>query len=248
MMALLSQAVSAGLNLQTHTPVTSISRSTSSTGKWTVTTSRGTATANKVIFANNGYVAGLLPEYTKKIVPSRGICCRIVTPPGSKAPTLKYSYGLRFPNGSGDYLHQRPDGSIIVGGGRSHFFKDHSNWYNVVDDSELIAPAAHAFDTYMQDHFIGWEDSGAKVDQIWTGIMGYNADSRPSIGEVPGREGCYIAAGFEGHGMPLIYLTMKGIAEMVVDGKKYEEVRLPRIFKTTKERLESDIDNLIAKK
>lgn len=97
----------------------------------------------------------------------------------------------------------------MVGGGRSHFFEGKENWYNNVDDSSLIAPAAHYFDNYMQEHFVGWENSGAKVDQIWTGIMGYNSDGLPSVGEVPGREGCFIAAGFEGKDPFLLHILLR---------------------------------------
>jgi glycine/D-amino acid oxidase-like deaminating enzyme len=95
----------------------------------------------------------------------------------------------------------------------------------------------------MQKNFIGWEDSGATVDRVWTGIMGYNSDSLPSIGEVPGREGCFIAAGFEGHGMPVIFLTTKGVAKMVAEGVKYEDAEIPVIYKTTRERLDSNRDD-----
>jgi len=98
----------------------------------------------------------------------------------------------------------------------------------------------------MQEHFIGWEDSGAKVEQIWTGIMGYNADGLPSVGEVPGREGCFVAAGFEGHGMPVIWLTMKGVVGML-GGEAFEETDVPGMFKTTRERLESERDDLRGK-
>ncbi len=249
MLHLLKLAVSSGLNLQTHTPVTSVSPSTSSRLKWIAATTRGEITASKVIFATNGYTAGLLPEYTGKIVPSKGICCQIVVPEGKPYPVMKTtSYVLRLPNGSGDYMIQRPDGSIIVGGARGDFFSDPTTWYNNVDDSTLIEPAKKSFDTYMQDHFVGWENSGAYVKHIWTGIMGYNSDTFPSIGAVPGKEGCFIAAGFEGHGMPVIYLAMKGIAEMVSEGKCFEEVGIPRLYKATKERLESDVDLLDPRK
>jgi glycine/D-amino acid oxidase-like deaminating enzyme len=248
MLHLLQRAVSNGLNLQTNTPVTSISPSASGLGRWTATTSRGPITATKVIFATNAYTVGLLPEYATKIVPSKGICCRIVTPPSSTHPTLRNTYVLRLPNGGFDYLVPRKDGSLIVGGARTTFFKDHANWYNTTDDSTLISSAASYFDNYMQTHFHGWEDSGARVDQIWTGIMAYTSDELPSVGEIPGREGCFIAAGFEGHGMPVIWLVMKGIAEMVAMGRRFEEVKIPRVYKTTRERLESEIDLLAPKK
>jgi len=240
---LLARAVSSGLNLQTHTPILSISPSSSSEN-WTASTPRGLITSSRVIIATNGYTAGLLPEYTSKIVPSKGICCRIVLSPTPTHPNLTHTYCIRLPDGGFDYLIPRHDGSIIVGGARSTFFKEHENWYNTTDDSTLIKPAEKYFDNYMQRNFLVWEESGARVDQIWTGIMGYTSDSLPSIGEVPGRDGCFIAAGFVGHGMPVIWLTMKGIAEMVKEGKSFEEVRIPRIYKTTKERLESDLDLL----
>jgi glycine/D-amino acid oxidase-like deaminating enzyme len=96
----------------------------------------------------------------------------------------------------------------------------------------------------MQRNFVGWEDSGAAVDQIWTGIMGYNSDSLPSVGEIPGRKGCFIAAGFEGHGMPVIYLTTKGVAKMVREGARYEDSGLPSMYRTTMERLRSERNDL----
>lgn len=242
MLGLLQKAVSKGLNLQTNTPVTLVSPAPSDFGFWTATTLRGSVSAKKVIFATNGYTATLLPEYQGKIVPCRGICSRITCPPESRPHQLDKTYCLRLKNGSHDYLIPRADGSIVVGGARSTFFDNFDNWYNTVDDSSLIIPATNYFNTYMQDNFVGWENSGATVEQIWTGIMGYNSDSLPSVGEVPGREGCFIAAGFEGHGMPLIWLTMQGIVGMV-GGKRYEEVRLPSMFKTTRARLESIKDD-----
>jgi len=107
----------------------------------------------------------------------------------------------------------------VVGGARSHFFERKESWYNNVDDASLIIPATNYFDNYMQEHFVGWEESGARVERIWTGIMGYNEDGLPSVGGVPGREGCFVAAGFEGEhwfhffwrgNLPLDYLTTAG--------------------------------------
>ncbi|RDL32065.1 FAD dependent oxidoreductase [Venustampulla echinocandica] len=236
MMALLSRSVAHGLNLQTHTPVTGISRSSS--GTWTAITPRGSITARQVIIATNGYVSARLPEYSGKIVPCRGICSRIVVPPFTQHPHIDKTYGLRFPGGSHDYLIPRSDGSLIVSGARSKFITDQSTWYNVVDDSSLIESASNYFDNYMQDHFLGWEENGAYVERIWTGIMGFNDDKIPSVGEVPGREGCFIAAGFEGHGMPVIWLVMRGVVSLL-NGKRFEDVGIPRIYKTTKERLDS---------
>ncbi|KKA22961.1 hypothetical protein T310_3012 [Rasamsonia emersonii CBS 393.64] len=153
---------------------------------------------------------------------------------------LPYSYviGIQQQHG-GSYLISRPDGSIIVGGAHHTYKDDRKQWHNTVDDSTLIEPTKHYYDDYMQRTFKDWEDSGAYVKEIWTGIMGYSYDSAPHVGEIPSRPGQYICEGFNGHGMPVIYLSAKGLAQMIREGKKFEEVYLPRLFKTTPERLEA---------
>ena len=72
--------------------------------------------------------------------------------------------------------------------------------------------------------------------------MGYSYDSNPHVGEVPEKPGQYICAGFNGHGMPVIFLAAKGLAEMMQTGADFEQVNLPRIFKTTAERLQAARD------
>lgn len=68
--------------------------------------------------------------------------------------------------------------------------------------------------------------------------MGYAFDSSPHVGEVPDEPGKYISAGYDGHGMPVIFLATKGLADMISNGRSFEETGLPRVFKTTTERLE----------
>lgn len=168
---LLKIAVSRGVNLQTHTPVSEVSATPDpSTGRWTVVTqSRGSIRAKKVVYATNAYTAALAPQYAGKIVPVRGICSRIITPKDKPAPHLPNTYSLRWSAALYDYLIPRPDGSIIAGGARRDYLSDPKNWYNNVDDSQLIDFAKHYFDGYMQRRFRGWEDSGAYTDRVWTG-------------------------------------------------------------------------------
>lgn len=68
--------------------------------------------------------------------------------------------------------------------------------------------------------------------------MGYSYDSNPHVGEIPKKPGQYICAGFNGHGMPVIFLAAKGLVEMIQTGKRFEQVNLPRIFKSTEKRLQ----------
>lgn len=261
-MQLLRRAIAAGANLQTHTPVVSVSESAGDDGRWTVTTSRGPIRATWVIFASNAYTSAIAPEYKDRIVPVRGTCSHIVTPNPPASP-LRSSYSLRSKSWDYDYLIPRPDGSIVVGGGKSTYLHDLSRWYDNTDDSRLIDLAAGCFDDYMQRHYHGWEHTGAHVDQSWTGstyispivdgsvlscvsVMGYTADTLPHVGHVPEKRGQLVIAGFNGHGMPQIFLCAKGIAQMIVDGARYEDTGLPRLMQTSAERLQRKMDVKLA--
>jgi glycine/D-amino acid oxidase-like deaminating enzyme len=67
-------------------------------------------------------------------------------------------------------------------------------------------------------------------------VTGNTVDSLPHCGKVPGKDNHYILAGFNGAGMPHIFLTAKGIAKMIREGVTFEKSGIPRIFKTTEER------------
>lgn len=79
-------------------------------------------------------------------------------------------------------------------------------------------------------------------------VMGYTSDYMPYVGDVPDKPGQFIVAGFTGHGMPLILLSAKGIAEMIRGEKSFEQTDLPRLFKPSKERLESEKNEILCVK
>jgi glycine/D-amino acid oxidase-like deaminating enzyme len=250
-MSLLAKIVARGVNLQTRTPVTSVSAEPDPAGRWTVTTQRGSILANKVLFATNGYTAAIAPQFEQRIVPVRGICSRIVPTRPENTPRLVHTYSLRHGPALYDYMIPRLDKSVVIGGAKQPFWHDRSNWYGVTDDSRLIEPAVAYFDGLMQRHFSGWggEGSGAaaaRTEMVWTGIMGWTSDSMPYVGEVPGKRGQYIAAGFNGHGMPLIHLASRSLAWMMIGkGRTFEETDLPAVFKPTQERLDSTENDIL---
>ncbi|TVY78531.1 Gamma-glutamylputrescine oxidoreductase [Lachnellula suecica] len=237
------------INIQTHTPVTSVSPSEDAGS--IVTTSRGSIKARKVVFATNAYTAGICPTIEKKIVPIKITCSHIKVPEKSpnQPPHLSHTYGINFNDSSRDYLIPRPDGGIICGGAKSTYAGDKNLWFNNVDDSTLIEQARPHFETVMQDNFRGWENSGAAVDYLWTGkyfadmreVIGYTADSWPHCGKVHGQENHYVLAGYNGAGMPVIFLAAKGISKMIREDVPFEESGIPRIFKVTEKRLEKDV-------
>jgi glycine/D-amino acid oxidase-like deaminating enzyme len=263
---LLEKAIAQGVNLQTHTPVSGITQSTESTSghSWTVNTARGSISAKKVVLATNAYTSSLAPQYKEKIIPVRGTCCRIISPPDSSAPQLTKTYTLRWNNWNYDYLIPRADGSIIVGGARPAFIDDLDSWYNVSDDSRVLEPAVRYWDNYMQRNFVGWEGSHAYTDRVWTGsmflslwlfhktrltftiVMGYSSDGLPHVGHVPGQKDQYILAGFTGHGMPQIFLAAEGLAKMILNDVDYKQTQLPQLFESTLTRLENSQNKIFA--
>lgn len=146
----------------------------SAEGTSTISTSRGSISAKKVVFATNGYTSGILPLYADKIVPRKGVNSHISVPKDTKFPPphLSQTYGVNYePARMRDYLIPRPDGGVICGGAAYTFKDDPKLWFGNFDDSTLMPmPATRRhFETVMQDNFRGWERSGAAVDMIWTG-------------------------------------------------------------------------------
>lgn len=118
---------SQGLNLQTRTPATGVSRNED--GTWTVTTPRGSITANKVVFATNAHTSHLLPQFRGWIYPVRAQMSALIPPKSLKERPLTHTYGLvRHSRKTACYLIQRPinaDGSggeLMLGGGREFEF------------------------------------------------------------------------------------------------------------------------------
>lgn len=173
-MHLLSLAVQKGVNLQTNTPVLSISLEQDADGYWSVNTERGTTRAKNIIFATNGYTRHLLPSYTGKIIPTRGICSHIKADAGMPklAPSVR-TMGIKYSPGCQDYLISRADGSIVVGGAWKVVRPGpKEDWSDVIDDSKLVPAAETYYDGFMERTFASWRTVPSQVDHLWTGIMG----------------------------------------------------------------------------
>ncbi|KAI1284417.1 FAD dependent oxidoreductase [Xylaria sp. FL0933] len=236
-MHILADAVAAGVNLQTHTPVRAVSAEADAEGYWTLGTERGSIKAKRIVFATNAYTSGLLPEYAGTIVPSRGTCARVVATAAAGAPPLS-SCGVvtRSPNSMDSYWGVRPDGSYIVGGNGSYRYKPEL-WRNNFDDASLIEPAVPAFEKWANKNLLGWGEAEMKIENVWTGIMGYTKDDLPHVGHVPRKKGLYICAGFIGHGMPNVLLCAKAAAKLLADDVPLAKSGVPVCYETSLERL-----------
>ncbi|EGV66062.1 FAD dependent oxidoreductase [Yamadazyma tenuis ATCC 10573] len=235
--------VAKGLNLQTNTLVTKVT--STDNGKWVVHTPRGTTICGKVVYCTNGYTKGLLEEFSNTIVPQRGVCCSIEAADKDHTPHLTNTYGLFTSRPNSDYLINRPDGTIIVGGRDESLIKpngDISGWFDCVDDTYVDEVSKAEFKDYMKKRFSTWENTDSDVSKIWSGILGFTNDYLPYVGEldVIGKKGCYIVAGFHGHGMPRVLFSAKAVATCITQNKKVHELEytIPKGFFVSKERIE----------
>lgn len=85
------------LNVQMHTPILSLSSSSTAS---LLTTDRGTIAAAKVVLATNAYTAGLLPSFKDKIIPVRGMASHH-RPKEAVHPHLSNTYNINFGPGKG---------------------------------------------------------------------------------------------------------------------------------------------------
>jgi glycine/D-amino acid oxidase-like deaminating enzyme len=236
---ILKQCVSKGLVLCTNTPVHSILPSPENPDIWDIFTQYSTISAHQVILATNGYTPYLLPIFQASIVPMRGqITAQHPTSSNNLPSPLPTTYSFIYRTGY-EYMIPRPlsDGNqhIIIGGGLGRLDQAGASEYGTVDDSSLN-PANSKYLKGSLGGYLGAEnfDEGCVV-QEWTGIMGATADGRPFVGEVPGKKGMWVSAGFNGHGMVLCLKSAEALVDMVI--RKGTPDWFPESFLVSEERL-----------
>ncbi|KAK6501917.1 hypothetical protein TWF481_009736 [Arthrobotrys musiformis] len=216
------------LNLQTSTPVLAIS--TLNDGApiplHRVHTPRGALTTPIVIHATNAFASHLVPAMRDAIYPVRAQMSAL-TPPKSLITTpLTHTYGLVDGERSkAEYLVQedvRADGTggaFLLGGGRKYA---KNQGVGVTDDNHVDTDVGDYLRSSVGKYFdaeCGYpaadKDKMCDAQYMWSGIMGFSADERPWVGKVPGTEGQYILAGFEGHGMAYTTGSAKALAEIL---------------------------------
>ena len=150
-----------------------------------VETDRGRVEADAVVVATDGYGEGLLPELDEAITPARG---QVVGTGPLREPVLPCPVYSRW---GFDYVQQRADGRIVAGGRR---------------DTDLEAEATRAEETTpaiqggIEELLRELLGDVPPVTHRWSGIMGFTEDYLPLVGELPGRRGVWVSAGYSGHG------------------------------------------------
>lgn len=231
-----------GLQLYTNTPATKVHKDAD--GTWDIETSRGSIKAKKVVLATNGYTAFLHRGFQGCIVPLRGQVT--AHRPGPRMPSggLPGTYSFIYSNGY-EYMIPRPPGSkfagdIVIGGGLVKAADEGLYEFGETDDT-VLNPTISTYLTATTPLYFGetWgdDDPEGRVRKEWTGIMGYSSDGFPLVGEVPGDEGLYVCASFQGHGMVLCWLCAKALVD-IINGNEEILEWFPDEFRVSKERME----------
>lgn len=214
-------------NLQTNTPVDHLQRVNKT---WILHTPRGQIAAPSVLLATNAYTSHLLPELSGLLVPVRGQICAL-KPPNDSTP-LEHSHVWVTPGGGDDYLVQRPEGELILGGERlsvpdGQVGLSHDDSVDPIIGHRLHAALRTAVKLKAPENE---ENATLPAAYEWTGIMGYSRDGYPWVGRVPahlGGEdgGLWISAGYTGHGMPVAARAGIAVSEEILGQKG--DIELP---------------------
>ncbi|KAK7188190.1 hypothetical protein DPSP01_001734 [Paraphaeosphaeria sporulosa] len=244
-----------GLQLCANTPVHAFLPAHSSTPDsplWDIFTQRGTLPARNVVLATNGYTPYLLATLQGAIVPLRGQIVAKKSPPTARHPSvLPRTYSFIYASGY-EYMipRQLPDGGqhIVIGGGLGRLPNAGAGEYGTVDDSAL-SPDVSAYLHGTVTGYFGQPTSSSPAAQDvpeyelvheWTGIMGATADGRPFVGGVPGMEGVWVSAGFNGHGMVLCVKAAEALVGMIKNDGAVEDLEwFPKSFLINEERMKA---------
>ncbi|KAF8325185.1 FAD dependent oxidoreductase-domain-containing protein [Cantharellus anzutake] len=168
---------------------------------------------------------------------------------------FNFTFGVRGPlsNGStdkeGGYGITTYDGTLVAGSELAQIasiVEDGPDpWMNQTDDSIVLQPSTKFYQDFPGRVFENWESEsegiGEGLVRTWTGIQGRTRDSLPFVGPLPGKgnNGLFVSIGFHGHGMCRTLIAARGLVHQMLSPNLEWDVRLPRPFEVTEERLQS---------
>lgn len=208
-------------------------------------TPRGMVRAAHIVHATNGYTGHLLPKLRGAIFPLRGTMSTQQPPRsfGNFGNERAWSFidRPRFDAESGVlelglyYSNQNPSsGDVFIGGECARIDE-----IFVSDDTTVSTASGKNIGGIIPKLFT--DDEPVQVRKIWSGIMGFTADHLPLVGNLPasytGRgEREWLAAGFNGYGMPQCWSSGEAVAKMAlgIDVRDF----LPEVFLVSEERLD----------
>lgn len=193
-------AESLGVTIHEATPAIALTRDGNG---WVIRTSAGTVSAEHVVLACGGYLAGLRGEVDRSVLP---ISTYVMTtePLGSRMgevlSTRSAVYDTRF---AFDYYRPLPDTRLLWGGRIS-----------ILERSPEAV--ARVLRRDMLRVFPQLED--ARIDHAWSGLMSYARHQMPQLGAI--EAGLWMAQAFGGHGVAPTTMAGEFLAAAIAEGDR----------------------------
>jgi glycine/D-amino acid oxidase-like deaminating enzyme len=177
-------------------------------GRFRLVTGGGTVTANKVVFATNGYTH-LIPGMRSKQLPAFAYI--VVTEPLSEAQLASLGWAGREGIEDGrSFMHfyrLTPDNRILAGGGPGYI-----PFGSSMDHDASPKAWAH-LERFITATFPQLE--GIRITHRWGGAFSVTFDSTPEIGTAFGGGAVY-SVGCTGHGVAMTHQNGRILADLVL--------------------------------
>jgi gamma-glutamylputrescine oxidase len=167
----------------------------------------GTVHAQRVVVAADGALPQLVPYYAPSVRTKR--LHMIATAPLAER-VVPCAIGTRH---GFEYVQQRPDGRIALGGFSDFDGEDGADSYTT---AEQASPAIHA---RIEEFLRAGLGIDAPVTHRWIGLVGYSRDQRPFVGPVPGHAGLFVAGGYNGTGNLNGFTAGRVLSELLATGE-----------------------------
>ncbi|MGB9751157.1 NAD(P)/FAD-dependent oxidoreductase [Roseiflexus castenholzii] len=172
-----------------------------------VITNCGVVEAGAVVVTVNAWTHDLIPTLCDVITPVRGQALAYAPIPR----VFEQGIGASV-TPTGEYWHQTPDGSIVIGGCRALAPGRDVGVTETVPTPEVIAAIEEVLPRLFP-HL-----SGLEVTRRWAGLMAFTTDYVPVADAAPAMPGVWVAGGFCGHGMPFGMRFGQLLAEAALSG------------------------------
>lgn len=172
----------------------------------------GSLRAQAVVWCLNAWSGERLPAFAERIEAVRGQM--IATDRLHKVMPMAMAANFGY-----EYWRQAERGEVVLGGWR---------WSQQEQEigrmSEELNPEIHAgLVDFLRKSFPRVGNAGLRM--AWTGPMGFSKDGLPWVGEVPGKQGQFIAAGFTGHGFGLAWRCTRLLVQELTEGRLQNDLR-----------------------
>ncbi|MGI0130649.1 MAG: NAD(P)/FAD-dependent oxidoreductase [Thermoplasmata archaeon] len=206
------RARQAGVEFLLGTPMTSLS---GPSGAWELRAGARTVRARRTVVAAGAWSKQILADVGHPLP---------LAPYRTQAAVLRPSSGpALFPSvhdiDVDVYARPEANGRLLAGDGTRLVEVDPETFRTGADES-FVTDLAETFER----RFPGWAD--AELVRAWAGVCCSTPDRRPLVGPVPGADGLFVVAGFNGFGVMRAGGVAQRLAELLATGGDRDRERL----------------------